>query len=52
MIKIQEATKQAINHIEQNSRVHLSERSLKIAEEAIAKMRKILKSKKYAKNNN
>jgi hypothetical protein len=46
MIKIQEATKQVINHIGQCSRKDLSEKSRSIAEEALAKMRKILRGKR------
>jgi hypothetical protein len=45
-MKIQEATKQAINRIDRTSRIHLSEKSLKIAEEALAKMRAILEKGK------
>jgi hypothetical protein len=46
MIKIQEATKQVANHISQCSRKCLSEQSRKIAEDELAKMRKILKGKR------
>jgi hypothetical protein len=50
MTRIQEATKQVVNHISQCSRKGLSERSRKIAEDELAKMWKILQSKKQVKH--
>jgi hypothetical protein len=46
MIKIQEATKEVITHISQCDRKDLSEKSRRIAEEEIAKMKKIIEDGK------
>lgn len=50
MMTIQQGLKQFIKQVENTDRTHLSERSLKIAEENLAKMRKILKRKKQVKH--